>query len=187
MKMAEYRFVTHWHIEAPLRHVYDAVLDSLAWPRWWHGAEHVEECASGDVNGIGSIRRYTWKSRLPYRLTFDAHATRIEPMAALEAVVTGDLQGTGRWLFSQTGGIVTVRYEWHVATTRHWMNLLAPVARWAFRDNHDHLMQRGAEGLASLLDARLVAVSHAEVPRADLRTGVAAIPFLADQATDMRR
>jgi uncharacterized protein YndB with AHSA1/START domain len=179
--MAEYRFVTHWHIEAPLHRVYDAISDSLAWPRWWRGAEHVEEHVGGDADGIGSIRRYTWKSRLPYRLTFDAHATRIEPMSVLEAVVTGDLQGTGRWLFSRTGDIVTVRYEWYVATTKRWMNLLAPVARCAFKSNHDFLMQRGAEGLARLLNARLVAVSHVEIPlgsalRTDMRAGSNALP-----------
>lgn len=171
--MADYRFITHWHIEAPLQSVYDAIEDTLAWPRWWHGVEQVEERHKGDADGIGSIRRYTWKGRLPYRLSFDAHATRIEPMAVLEAVVSGDLQGIGRWMFSQGGGIATVRYEWYVATTRHWMNLVAPVARFAFRNNHDLLMQRGAEGLARLLDARLVAVSHAEVPRGSvLRAGM---------------
>jgi hypothetical protein len=162
--MAEYRFVTHWHIEAPLHKVFDAVFDSLRWPQWWHGAEQVEERAPGDSNGIGSIRRYTWKSRLPYRLMFDARATRIEPPVTLEAITSGDLEGVGRWFFSYHGYMTTVRYEWHVRTTKPWMNLLAPIARFFFKKNHDALMQSGAEGLARLLGARLVAVSHIDVP-----------------------
>lgn len=161
--MAQYRFVTHWHIEARLHRVYDAVFDSLRWPHWWRGAEQVEERDPGDANGIGSVRRYTWKGGLPYRLRFDACATRIEPLVLLEANASGDLEGVGRWLFSQHGAITTVRYEWQVRTTKAWMNLLAPVARFVFRKNHDALMQNGAEGLAALLEARLVAVSHVAV------------------------
>lgn len=81
----------------------------------------------------------------------------------LEANASGDLEGVGRWLFSQHGAITTVRYEWQVRTTKAWMNLLAPIARFVFRKNHDALMQNGAEGLAALLEARLVAVSHVAV------------------------
>lgn len=164
-----YRLITHWHLEAPLEPIYDAIFHSLEWPQWWHGAEAVEELDPGDVDGIGSIRRYTWKSRLPYRLTFDARTVAIERMAMLEATVGGDLQGRGRWLFSRENRLSTVRYEWYVDTTKRWMNLLAPVARHAFRKNHDWLMQRGAEGLARKLNVRLVAVMHAEAPSPDQR------------------
>lgn len=162
--MAQYRLVTHWHIRAPLHSVYDAIINSLEWPRWWHGAERVEERESGDANGIGSVRRYTWKSRLPYRLRFDARTTRVEPLTIVEATASGDLEGVGRWLFSHGGGTTTVRYEWHVRTTRPWMNLIAPFAHEIFRANHDVLMQRGAEGLARLLNAELIAISHAAMP-----------------------
>jgi hypothetical protein len=36
------------------------------------------------------------------------------------------------------------------------MNALAPLARPVFVHNHDVIMRRGAEGLARLLDARLI-------------------------------
>ncbi|MEN3364921.1 MAG: hypothetical protein V7606_2195 [Burkholderiales bacterium] len=158
--MTQYRLVSLWRIEAPLRAVYDAVCDSLLWPKWWQGAAYVEELSGGDADGIGSVRRYTWKSRLFYEVCFDACTTRIEPLAALEADVRGDLEGTGRWLFSYDRGITTVRYEWRVRTTKPWMNLLAPLARSVFQQNHHALMQNGAEGLARLLGARLVRISH---------------------------
>jgi uncharacterized membrane protein YagU involved in acid resistance len=162
--MTEYRFVTFWHIEAPLHDVYEAVYQSLRWPEWWRGAERVEQLSSGDADGIGSVLRYTWKSRLPYRLVFDACTIRIEPLAALEATTSGDLEGSGRWIFSHERNITTVRYEWQVHTTPRWMNLLAPAARSVFAKNHHALMQRGAEGLARLLDARLVDVTHMALP-----------------------
>jgi hypothetical protein len=174
--MAEYTFVTHWHIEAPLQKVFDAVFDSLHWPQWWYGAERVEQCEAGDADGIGSVRRYTWKSRLPYRLTFDARAIRIEPPVTLQATASGDLEGVGRWFFSYHGYMTTVRYEWHVRTTKAWMNLLAPVARVLFKKNHDALMQSGAEGLARLLNARLVAVSHMDVPLGPISSVNTSIP-----------
>lgn len=162
--MADYRFLTTWQIEAPLQAVFDLVFDSLRWPGWWHGAECVEQLEEGDACGVGSLRRYTWKSLLPYRLRFDARATHIAPLCALEATVDGDLQGRGCWTFCHDKGITTVRYEWHVCTTRRWMNLLAPVAHPVFAYNHHILMQRGAEGVAHYLRARLVGVSHAESP-----------------------
>jgi hypothetical protein len=37
------------------------------------------------------------------------------------------------------------------------MNLLAPLARPAFRWNHDYVMHNGAVGLAKLLGAELLA------------------------------
>lgn len=162
--MAEYRFITTWQIEAPLDTVFNAIAQSLDWPDWWQGAEKVEQRAAGDANGIGSVRRYTWKSRLPYRLVFDARTTRIEPPAALEAVTSGDLEGSGRWLFSYAYPVTTVRYEWHVRTRRWWMNLLAPAARFLFEKNHHALMRCGAQGLARLLRARLVGISYTSLP-----------------------
>ncbi len=162
--MAEYWFVTLWQVEAPLEAVYDAVFHSLRWPEWWQGAECVEHAEDGDADGIGSVRRYTWKPRLPYRLQFDARTTRIEPLVALEAAASGDLEGMGKWSFSHDAGITRVRYEWRVRTTRPWMNWLAPIARPLFAGSHHHLMQQGAEGLARRLKARLVEVEHISLP-----------------------
>jgi uncharacterized protein YndB with AHSA1/START domain len=164
--MAEYRFVTFWHIEAPLQRVFDAISDSLRWPDWWHGALAVEERAAGATDGVGAVRRYHWKSRLPYHLSFDARTTRIEPPITLEAVVSGDLEGCGRWSFSHENGITSIRYDWHVHTTRPWMNLFAPIARRLFSENHHALMRQGAEGLARLLDARLTGIRYEDLHRA---------------------
>lgn len=164
--MAEYRFVTFWHIEAPLQRVFDAISDSLHWPDWWHGAQAVEEREAGAADGVGGVRRYHWKSRLPYRLCFDARTTRVEPMTVLEAAVSGDLEGSGSWSFSHENGVTSIRYDWHVHTTKLWMNLFAPVARMLFSNNHHALMQQGAEGLARFLNARLIQVSYDDLNQA---------------------
>lgn len=158
--MADYEFVTVWRVDAPIEAVWDAILHSERWPAWWKGVERVEELEPGDEQGVGSLRRYTWKSRLPYRLVFDMRTTRVERPVALEGAAGGELEGTGRWQLSQEDAVTTVRYEWKVRTTRPWMNVLAPIARPFFEWNHDIVMRQGGEGLARLLGARLVSVGE---------------------------
>jgi hypothetical protein len=118
--------------------------------------QKVEEVAAGDAHGINSILRYYWQGRLPYRMVFEVRATRIEKCVAIEGSVQGDLEGIGRWHFSNEDALSVIRYEWHVRSTRWWMNLIAPFARSMFIRNHGMLMRQGAEGLAGLLGAPLV-------------------------------
>ena len=153
----EYRLVTLWCIEAPLEQVCDAISDSLRWPRWWRNVERVEELDSGDARGIGSVRRYTWRGRLPYRLTFDIRVVDAERLAWVEGIASGDLQGCGRWTFSTDGRVTRARFDWQVRTTTAWMNLAGPLARPLFRWNHDGIMRCGGEALARALDAHLAA------------------------------
>ncbi len=156
----KYRFVTIWNIEAPIEDVCEAIYHSLNWPQWWRNVESVEDLASGDAQGIGSVRRYTWRGRLPYRLTFDIRVSHIEPLAFIEGIASGDVEGLGRWSFTTDGAVTIVRYEWQIRTTPIWMNLLAVFARPFIKWNHDGVMQQGGEALARMLNARLVEVAH---------------------------
>ena len=70
-----------------------------------------------------------WKSLLPYRVEFEVTTTHVERPSLLQADAVGELTGVGRWRLFEEGGVTAVLYEWNVATTRAWMNLLAPVAR----------------------------------------------------------
>src|SRR3989338_8227962 len=155
-----YRLAAVCHIEAPLDAVCDAISPSLNWPQWWRNVESVEELVPGDARGIGSVRRYTWRGRLPYRLTFDIRVSHIEPLAAIEGIASGDVEGLGRWSFTTDGAVTIVRYEWQIRTTPVWMNLLALFARPFIKWNHDAVMQQGGEALARMLNARLVEIAH---------------------------
>lgn len=155
--MAEYCLLTTWRIDAPLEAVYAAILDSRRWPDWWSSVRNVEEVAPGDAAGIDSVWRYSWQGRLPYRVVFEVRATRIEKLVAIEGSARGDLEGVGRWNFRHDGTVSIVRCEWHVRSTKWWMNLLAPIARRMFIRNHARVMARGAEELARRLGSRLVA------------------------------
>jgi len=158
--MADYCFVTVWRFGAPLAPVWDLIYDSENWPAWWRGVERVERLKDGGADRVGCVHRYTWKSRLPYRLKFDMRLTRVEPLSVIEGEAVGELRGTGRWQFNDGGDVTTVRYDWRVETTKAWMNLLAPLARPLFEWNHDAVMAWGAEGLSRKLNAPLLATEE---------------------------
>ena len=145
--MADYEFVTNWRFKAPQEKVWDLIFHSDKWPDWWPGVEKVEKVQDGDSNYVGAIHRYTWKSKLPYRLVFEMKTTRVEPISLLEGEAIGELQGIGRWQLSNDGELTTVRYDWKVKTTKPWMNLIAPIARPFFQlepQRRDGLGRRGS-------------------------------------------
>ena len=149
--MADYSFVTLWRFRSPLEPVWETIYRSEEWPAWWRGVERVERVEPGDAEGIGALQRYTWRSKLPYRLAFEMRLTRVEPLSLIEGEAVGELTGTGRWRLTHDDGITHVRYDWNVRTIKPWMNLLAPIARPIFKWNHDVVMNWGADGLARKL------------------------------------
>ena len=155
--MKAYEFLTIWRVKAPIETVWNEIYHSDEWPTWWKGVESVVEVRTGDENGVGSIRRYTWKSKLPYRLSFNMQTIRIEPPRLLEGLAVGELQGRGLWQLSTEGNETIVRYNWNVETTKSWMNLMSPIARPLFEWNHNVVMNWGAEGLAERLGVSVIA------------------------------
>lgn len=151
-----YEFQTVWHVKAPKETVWQEIYHSENWPLWWKGVKKVVELRKGDDSGVGSIRHYTWKSRLPYLLSFEMQTVRVQPPSILEGVAAGELSGWGRWELAGNGDQTIVKYDWHVKTTRKWMNIMAPIARPLFKWNHDVVMSWGARGLAARLGVRVV-------------------------------
>ena len=129
----------------------------MRWPEWWRGVEAVEELAPGDENNVGSRYRIHWRSRLPYPLAFEFDVDEVERPVTMAGRASGELAGTGRWRLFEAEGVTAVVYEWNVATTKRWMNLLSPIARPVFAWNHDVVMGWGGEGLARRVGARLLA------------------------------
>ena len=154
--MASYHFLTTWCVDAPIEDVWDVIYEIERWPEWWRGVERVVELEHGDENGIGSVYRHRWRSRVPYPVDFDVRVTQIERPHVLEGTASGKLAGTGRWrLFEGAGTAVT--YEWDVETTVPWMNWVAPIGRPVFEWNHNVVMRQGGEGLAKRLGVPLIA------------------------------
>lgn len=156
--MARYEFVTTWKLDAPVDAIFEVLRDSARYPVWWKGVKQVEVLQTGTEDGIGEASRFTWRSVLPYSLSFDLRVSRVERPHVIEGQASGELEGTGIWTLSAGDGEgSTVVYDWRVRTTKAWMNAFGPLARPAFVWNHDIVMRQGAEGLARELGARLIA------------------------------
>jgi hypothetical protein len=159
--VAAYTFLTRWRVAAPIDDVFVTIANLPAWPEWWRGVgvRTIERTDDGRGNGgVGSRFALTFRSRLPYSLRFEMRVTEIERPTALAGEASGELRGEGRWTFSPSGDATDVTYRWDVETTRWWMNLLAPIARPIFADNHDVIMGWGREGLARRLGVEVALV-----------------------------
>ncbi|MEN8260751.1 MAG: SRPBCC family protein, partial [Pseudomonadota bacterium] len=91
-----YELESRWWLDAPVERVWECLCHPEHWTSWWEYVERVEQVERGEENGIGSVRRYVWKTRLPYRLILDMRVTRVDPGRLLEVAVSGDLEGCGR-------------------------------------------------------------------------------------------
>jgi uncharacterized protein YndB with AHSA1/START domain len=156
--MAEYNFVTTWHIAAPRERIWEIIIHFEDWHTWWSAVDRVVEIEPGEPGGLGNVRLFTWKTPLSYTLTFETRVTRIEPPAILEATATGEVEGVGLWELSPTAEGTSVRYTWTVRTTKPWMNWLAMAAKPLLEWNHNTIMRQGGEALAELLNARLIGI-----------------------------
>lgn len=152
--MSDYSFITQWWLDAPIERVWEAIRDAERWPSWWRSVRAVEKVSAGDETGVGEVRRFTWRGRLPYSLTFDMKTTRVEAPSVLEGIATGELDGEGRWRLATESGGTAVRYDWNVRATKLWMRFLAPVARPLFSWNHDAVMKDGERGLRRILESQ---------------------------------
>jgi hypothetical protein len=150
--MADYEFLTAWLLDAPIERVWDELYDVAAGPGWWKGVTDARELEAGGPDGVGKVFTISWRSFLPYDLTFVTTVTRVEKPYVMEGRAEGELTGTGRWRLFHSGGVTAVTYEWNVRTTKAWMNALAPLARPVFEWNHDYVMRQGGEGLRLRLD-----------------------------------
>ena len=75
--MTQYHFVTTWKYKIPIETIWPILRDAEHWPSWWKGVRRVETLQQGDVDGIGMVQRFTWRSLLPYNLVFDTKVTRV--------------------------------------------------------------------------------------------------------------
>lgn len=139
--------VTEWRLAAPVSRVWAEIARPEQWPSWWRAVRAVEIVRAGDANGVGAVRRFTWKTALPYDVTFELEATRVEPEHTLEGRATGELNGVGLWTLSPDGTGTRVRYDWRVELQLAWQRALAPVLRPVFAWNHNVVMGWGEEDI----------------------------------------
>ena len=153
MASSQFHLITDWTLAAPVEPVWQALMAPEQWPLWWRAVARVETLTAGGADGVGARRRITWRTALPYTLTFVMRVTRVEPMTLIEGRAEGELDGLGRWTLCPDGGRTHVRYDWIVEVTRPWMRIAAPLLRPVFAWNHGVVMRWGCEGLTRKLAA----------------------------------
>ena len=84
-----YALTTAWVLDAPAERIWDALSAPEQWPRWWRYVESVRLLRAGAADGVGALRRYTWSSRLPYRVSFDMETTALARPSWIEGVARG--------------------------------------------------------------------------------------------------
>ncbi len=145
--------VSHWRIAAPRERVWEALTHPEDWPRWWPFVRSVRTLRAGDAEGLGSLRRIEWATRLPYRLVIEVEAVEVLRQERLRARSSGQLRGEGLWLLDGDDRFTDVTYVWRVTLEQRWMRLLAPLLAPGFRWNHAAVMRAGHTGLARFLGA----------------------------------
>jgi uncharacterized protein YndB with AHSA1/START domain len=173
--MTDYAFATTWVLEAPIDRVWATLGDVERWRTWFPAIRRVTLIEPGGPDGQGGVLEVAARASLPYDLVVRVRASRIEAPRLLELTAVGDLDGSGRWTLAEEEGVTTARFEWHVATTKPWMNALAPAARPVFALNHDLAMTAAGRGLARTLGVRLLANESGPVERGEGRLATAAL------------
>jgi uncharacterized protein YndB with AHSA1/START domain len=143
--------VSEWHLKAPVDRVWAELAAPEQWPDWWRAVKRVEVVRAGDANGIGAVRRFTWGTALPYNITFEMEATRIEPQRILEGQARGELNGMGLWTLEPEGAGTHVRYDWRVELSLAWQRALAPLLRPVFAWNHNVVLGWGEADIKTRL------------------------------------
>lgn len=153
---AAFEFVSRWELSAPRQPVWEALVDFNQWPVWWPGLKKVVETIHGGPDGVGQKATAVWRGPVGYSLKMSIEAVeRVHP-DYLRGEASGDVVGMGVWRLGTTeDGWTSIEFDWNVRANRKWMEALAPIARPIFVSSHDHVMQGGAEGLATHLASDL--------------------------------
>src|SRR4051812_215273 len=174
--MTDYAFATTWVLEAPIDRVWATLSDVDGWQTWFPVIRRVTVVEPGGPDGEGGVLEFAARATLPYDLVVRLRITRVEAPHLLELSAVGDLDGSGRWTLAEEDGVTTARFEWRVATTKPWMNALAPAARPVFAWNHDLAMTAAGRGPARTLGGRLLANESGPGERGEGRVAARARP-----------
>ncbi|CAA9892936.1 conserved hypothetical protein [Candidatus Methylobacter favarea] len=147
--MPKFHLTTFWLIPAPVKTVWSCLVDTETWPSWWKYVIAVEQMEEGDINGINNVRRYYWRTCLPYSLMLNLRVTQIQANRFINVEVTGDLQGEGICQLTSAGSTnqTQVEFKWRVYTCKPWMNWFASLTRPIFAWNHARVMKKGEQSL----------------------------------------
>jgi hypothetical protein len=136
-----YSFDHRWTVAAPAARVHEVLADLEHYPDWWPQIRAVAKIDDDNA-------RVICRSALPYTIDLLLTAIRREPLE-LETTLSGDLQGTARWLLQPDGERTQLVYLQDVVVTDRLLGLLSVALRRPLAWNHDKMMAGCREGLAA--------------------------------------
>lgn len=153
--MAHYRFIHSWVLETDVETVWRLV-ENVENADWWGNCNFQKIKQGPGPGGVGDVYLSVFRTKLPYKLSFQSTITRKVKPRVLELKAEGELEGKGICTFRQVGPFTEIRFSWEVYTRKRWMNMWAPLFRKAFIWNHDRVMNEGAREMSRHLGIRLV-------------------------------
>lgn len=156
MPMTDFSLTTRWLIPAPVDQVWSCLIATEHWPSWWRYVARVEETAEGNASGEGNVRRYLWRTCLPYDLAIELRVIKMRPYRSVAVEVAGDLIGSGSCsiAYQENEAATELIFVWNVSLAKPWMQRMAKVARPLFVWNHGRVMKSGEQGLIRHLAGR---------------------------------
>ncbi|HWC11923.1 MAG TPA: SRPBCC family protein [Acidimicrobiales bacterium] len=143
--LTHYVFQSVWSVDAPFDDVCSVLADPESYPDWWPEIRSVEALGDGRFQMVA-------RSLLPYELRFvSEERPERSGRGVIDAALSGDLEGFARWTVTEVPGGCRLVYDQEVKTHKRLLDLLAPVARPAFRANHALKMRHGQAGLRTFL------------------------------------
>ena len=155
MSTNDYHFVTRWRVAGDVKEVADIIEDALSLPRWWPAVYFaVEQIEPGGERGVGKLIGLRAGGWLPYTLRINFRTVESHYPHGFTMKATGDLEGTGIWIFEQDGPNVNVTYDWTIRANKPIIRRLSFLLKPIFRSNHNWTMRRGEESLKLELQRR---------------------------------
>lgn len=149
MSAPEYSFRSEWRVLGTMQEVFEILEDPVELARWWPSVYlEVEEVAPGDETGVGRRARLHTRGWLPYTLRWELTVTESRAPRGFAIEAVGDLAGTGRWTFEESGAWTRIVYDWNVRAEKPLLRVLSPLLRPILAANHRWAMRRGEESLS---------------------------------------
>ena len=156
MALNEYRFVTHWRVEAPREEVFAVLTDSESLTRWWPSVYRSVQPIGPPPgrDGVGKRLLLDTQGWLPYRLRWELRVVEHHHPSRLALEASGDFVGSGVWTLAQDGDATELQYEWAIRAHKPLLSYLSFLLKPVFALNHRWAMARGLESLELELERR---------------------------------
>lgn len=152
--MSHHRFERTWRIAADPGVVFDALLDTPTWPRWWPALLDVETVDGDPQDPMDRLQRFTTRAPVGYRLELYGRLLRAVRPERLVARIEGDLEGGGRMELTPVEDGTLIAYVLSVDIRKPWMARLDPLLGPVFAWSHDRVVDQGMDGLEQRISTR---------------------------------